>query len=268
MGVVAGIALLAAVAIGLGWAALGGTPGPGAVPSSSAVPSGSVRIGPSRGPSAGAGGASPSQPATSRPSAAPSGPAPGAAPTSATGFKLRGTVVPMGFPLPATSRYRYGAGWLVPRSGVAYGYNEVYGVSRSGALLRAHDGLDLMVAVGTPVLAPFDGVVVDPAARWHPWDRSRYGLAVVISSSEATSAGYLALSAHLSSLGVRVGDLVTRGQVLGLTGRTGNAAGTAPHLHFELRAPFLIPQRWGGLYRRLDSFDPAPSLRGADPNRR
>src|SRR5438128_2639957 len=93
----------------------------------------------------------------------------------------------------------------------------------------------------------------------------RYGNVVVIQSSEGTSLGYRSIAAHLSRLAVAVGDVVHRGQVVGWTGRSGNAAETIPHLHFELRAPFLIAVSYGGRTRRLDSFDPLPSLRACDP---
>ena len=212
-------------------------------------------------------GASPSASA-----AVPSGPASpspgaGAAPISATGFRVRHTVVPMGFPLPAASRYRYGDRWRAPRVGVAYSYEEVRGMASDGTLLRAHDGVDVVVRTGTPILAVFDGTVIDPTTRWLPWDPSRYGTVVVIQSTERSSPGYMAIAAHLSRRAVHPGDSVRRGQVVGWTGRTGNAAGTIPHLHFELRAPFEIPQAWGGIRRMLDVFDPLPSLLAADPHR-
>jgi murein DD-endopeptidase MepM/ murein hydrolase activator NlpD len=125
-------------------------------------------------------GASTAPSATPESSSAP-GPTPpaagaaGAAPTSAAGFKVRATVVPMGFPLRATAGYRYGDGWRAPRVGIARWYNQIRGVVPDGSYLRAHDGLDLLVKLGSPVLAPFSGTVVDPAARWRPWDPSRYG---------------------------------------------------------------------------------------------
>jgi murein DD-endopeptidase MepM/ murein hydrolase activator NlpD len=187
------------------------------------------------------------------------------APVSAVGFRPRATVVPMAFPLPAAARYRYGDGWLVPRVDKPYWYNEIRGVTAKGVLLRAHDGVDLQVPLGTPVLASFDGIVVDPTPIWRPWLPSRYGNVVVIQSSESTSLGYRSIAAHLSRLAVAIGDVVHRGQIVGWTGRSGNAAETIPHLHFELRAPFLITVRYGGRTRSLDSFDPLPSLRACDP---
>jgi murein DD-endopeptidase MepM/ murein hydrolase activator NlpD len=168
--------------------------------------------------------------------------------------------------LPSTAPYRYGALWRVPRLGIVYPYNQIRGVGAGGTLLRAHDGVDIEVAIGTPVMAPFAGVVVNPAAIWKPWDPQRYGNVVVVRSSESTSRGYYSILVHLSTKVVKVGQTVTRGQVVGRTGITGNAEGTAPHLHFELRTPFQIAFHYGGMLRNLDDFDPLPSLQAADPH--
>jgi murein DD-endopeptidase MepM/ murein hydrolase activator NlpD len=252
--IIAGLVVLVVggvVAATGGLAGLGGQ-GPAGATASSRV------VTPSTSPSQVTGPASASA-ASASPSAGPS------APVSATGFRLRHTVVPMGFPLPAASNYRYGDRWRVPRVGPVYPYEEVRGRAADGTLLRAHDGVDLVVKTGTAVLATFDGIVIDPAPIWRPWDPARYGRVVVIRSTEISSPGYMAIVAHLSSRAVKVGDAVHRGQVVGWTGRTGNAAGTVPHLHFELRAPFTIPQIWGGIRRLLDVFDPLPSLLAADP---
>ena len=171
------------------------------------------------------------------PSPAARGAVPGAAPTSPVGFRVRATVVPMLFPLPATAAYRYGDGWGVPRVGVVRPYELIRGVAPDGTLLRAHGGIDILVKVGTPVLAPWSGTVIDPASRWKPWDPSRYGKVVAIESDEPTSPGYVVILVHLSTQAVKVGDHVSRGQVVGKTGITGNAAGTAPHLHLEITRP-------------------------------
>ena len=275
-----GLAAIAVVLVLVGAAVLGidllepGVGGPSAPASGSA--SGSTPAGAATTPAATPLPTSSPAPRTSpQPSAVPSAGAPtpapttlATAPTSEVGFRVRATVVPMGFPLPASARYRYGDAWRTPRAGVVYPYNQIRGVTSAGRLLRAHDGLDLQVALGTAVLAPFSGVVVDPRPLWRPWDQARFGRVVVIRSSESTSPGYLVILAHLSRQSVSIGDTVRRGQVVGRTGRTGNAAGTVPHLHVELRAPFLIRYAYAGVARRLDVFDVEPSLRAADPRSR
>jgi murein DD-endopeptidase MepM/ murein hydrolase activator NlpD len=210
----------------------------------------------------------PSASASAFPSATPSStPLAGAAPTSAPGFSLRRTVVSIRFPLKSGAAYSYSDNFLVSRVGTPYWYNHVLATS-GGKLRRAHDGVDIYVPNGTPVLSPFDGVVLDPATRWKPWLPARYGIVAVIASAEPTSRGYVAILAHLSRMNVRPGDRVQRGEVLGRTGRTGNAEATRPHLHFELRAPFRLSVNVGRVVRRVDAFDPYASLVAADPARR
>ena len=174
----------------------------------------------------------------------------------------------MAFPLPPSAAYAYRNDFLIPRLGKVYPYNHAASVAPDGTLRRAHDGVDIRVAVNTPVRAPFSGTVINPATRWKPWDPARYGKVVVIVSDEPTSPGYGVILAHLSKVNVKVGQHVARGQIVGRTGTTGNAAGTPPHLHIELRAPFLIRVREAGMVRRIDAFDPYPSLVAADPKRR
>jgi murein DD-endopeptidase MepM/ murein hydrolase activator NlpD len=80
-----------------------------------------------------------------------------------------------------------------------------------------HQGNDIMAAMGTPIVAPFDGVAVD--ARNHVG-----GLAVEVMGE----FGYV-YNAHLSAYG-KLGPVET-GDVIGYVGATGNAGG--PHDHFE-----------------------------------
>jgi murein DD-endopeptidase MepM/ murein hydrolase activator NlpD len=233
-----------------------GSPGSSPTSGSSAVPDVSASPRASASPGTSAGGPSPS----------PSGAK--AAPTSAAGFVPGKTIVPMGWPFAASVKVHYGPGFGVFRVGPLEPFNMISGVSKSGALLRGHDGIDLQVPVGTPVLAPFSGTVIDPRKHWIPWDPTRYGKVVAIQSDEPTSIGYTVILVHLSSIGAPVGVHVTRGQVVGLTGITGDAAGTIPHLHLELRAPFLIRYVVKGVVRRVDAFDARPSLLAVDPRRR
>jgi murein DD-endopeptidase MepM/ murein hydrolase activator NlpD len=263
------LAAVVAVGAGAGLAELTSTPaGSGPGPS---LPIALASSSPSIGPGAGASsGASPSLDAlapspTVTPPPSPSGPP--AAPTSAATFVPGKTIVPMGWPFAASVKVKYGPGFGVYRVGPLEPFNMISGVSKSGALLRGHDGIDLQVPVGTPVLAPFSGTVIDPRLRWKPWDPTRYGKVVAIQSDEPTSVGYTVILVHLSSIGAPIGVHVTRGQVVGLTGITGDAAGTIPHLHLELRAPFLIRYVVKGVVRRVDSFDAKPSLVAIDPRR-
>ena len=90
-------------------------------------------------------------------------------------------------------------------------------------LLGYHSGYDISNTEGTPIQATADGEVVE--AGW----MDRYGNGVVLSHSDHVETLY----AHMSRVKVQVGQKVSRGDILGLMGRTGNATGV--HLHYEVR---------------------------------
>jgi murein DD-endopeptidase MepM/ murein hydrolase activator NlpD len=198
----------------------------------------------------------------------PTSPLEGAAPTSPQDFDLHGQVISIGFPLRADTRYHYRDNWLDVRDGSPDDYNHAR-VNAEGVLVRVHDGIDIYGAEGEPLIAPFSGTIIDPATRWQPWEPSRYGNTIVVMSDEPLSAGYLALLVHADKVWVEPGTHVSRGQVLGTLGRTGNAEtqSISSHLHFELRAPFLIDWSPLGEDRAVDAFNPYPSLVAADPER-
>ncbi len=87
---------------------------------------------------------------------------------------------------------------------------------------RDHLGFDLAVVAHTPVVAANDGVVV--LASYF----GIYGNALVLDHG----CGLQSLYGHLSSMGVKLGDSVKRGQVIGRSGQTGLAGGD--HLHFTV----------------------------------
>jgi murein DD-endopeptidase MepM/ murein hydrolase activator NlpD len=86
-----------------------------------------------------------------------------------------------------------------------------------------HNGLDFGVAVGTPIEATMSGKVVHAG-----WNNQGYGNLVIVENGS-----YRTYYAHLSSIPVSVGDTVTSGTTIGLSGNTGNSTG--PHLHYEIR---------------------------------
>ncbi|HOF63357.1 MAG TPA: M23 family metallopeptidase [Dermatophilaceae bacterium] len=88
---------------------------------------------------------------------------------------------------------------------------------------RIHAAQDFAVSVGTPVKSMSSGVVV--AAGW----MGTYGNRVEIKYWDGT----VSLYAHNSALKVKVGDKVAPGQIVALSGNTGNSTG--PHLHVEIR---------------------------------
>ncbi|MGH7764784.1 MAG: peptidoglycan DD-metalloendopeptidase family protein [Candidatus Dormibacteraceae bacterium] len=87
-----------------------------------------------------------------------------------------------------------------------------------------HTGIDMAAALGTPVTAAADGVVV---AVGHT--DVGYGNYIIV----AHGGGVATLYGHLLATQVLVGDQVVRGEQVGREGSTGYSTG--PHLHFELR---------------------------------
>jgi murein DD-endopeptidase MepM/ murein hydrolase activator NlpD len=87
----------------------------------------------------------------------------------------------------------------------------------------SHTGIDFHADSGTTVHAVGAGTVVE--AGWG----GAYGNNVVIKHNDGTYTQY----GHMDSLSVSVGETVTPGQQIGLSGSTGNSSG--PHLHFEAR---------------------------------
>jgi murein DD-endopeptidase MepM/ murein hydrolase activator NlpD len=86
-----------------------------------------------------------------------------------------------------------------------------------------HTGLDFRAASGDPVRATANGKVV--SSGW----AGGYGRMVEIDHGNGLSTRY----GHLSEIGVRVGDPIKIGQVIGAVGSTGRSTG--PHLHYETR---------------------------------
>jgi len=100
-----------------------------------------------------------------------------------------------------------------------------YGEKRifNGEKKSQHYGTDLAGAVGDPVHATNDGVVV--LVR----DCFASGKSIAV----AHGGGLFSVYFHLSDFDVRVGDRVRRGQPIGKVGATGRATG--PHLHFGIK---------------------------------
>jgi murein DD-endopeptidase MepM/ murein hydrolase activator NlpD len=191
---------------------------------------------------------------------------PNAAPQTSAEFDLQGQAIDIFFPLAGDAHYRYRDNFLQRRAGDAVAFNHAR-LASDGRIVRLHDGIDIYSRAGEPVLSPFSGVVVDPRSRWRPWNQARYGVTVVVVSDEPSTAGYAAVMVHLNRADVEIGERVERGEVVGMLGDSGNADGVHPHLHFELRAPFGLDWSEMGQNRRIDAFNPFPSLDRADPNR-
>ena len=118
-------------------------------------------------------------------------------------------------------------------------YDEWYEIRGNGN--RVHEGLDIRSSKGTPIVAIADGVVNTIAYT----EASGYYIAIDHGN------GWLSLYVHLNddiigndNLGgfetafadkIYLGANVVGGQVIGFVGDSGNAEGTIPHVHFELR---------------------------------
>lgn len=88
---------------------------------------------------------------------------------------------------------------------------------------KYHNGLDIAVPSGTPVLAADSGVVL--VSGW----RGGYGNFVALDHGNGISTCY----GHNSKLLVKAGEKVIKGQTIAYSGNTGLSTG--PHLHFEVR---------------------------------
>lgn len=86
-----------------------------------------------------------------------------------------------------------------------------------------HEGIDIATQLGNPVEAPSNGII-----SYAAWE-SGYGNTVIIDHGY----GVTTLYGHLSSIAVKVGEVVKRGQLIGRIGDTGFSTG--PHLHYEVR---------------------------------
>jgi murein DD-endopeptidase MepM/ murein hydrolase activator NlpD len=99
---------------------------------------------------------------------------------------------------------------------------------------NCHTGLDFAAPEGTPIRAVMNGTVV-----WTGWGGA-YGNLTKIQNAGNLQTWY----AHQSAIGVKVGETVSAGQIIGRIGATGNATG--PHLHLEVRTNGtpIDPQQW------------------------
>jgi len=153
-------------------------------------------------------------------------------------------------------------GTYSPKSG-SFGY--VRKVYKDGKLTKkAHAGVDIFAPVGETVYASLDGEVVSAKFRGSKTKNTGYGNTIIIKvqkealemarnsySLEYKKEGekekgpsfgdgkdrYL-LYAHLDSMSVKVGDKVKSGDIIGKSGKTGNAntieSASNRHLHFEV----------------------------------
>lgn len=123
------------------------------------------------------------------------------------------------------------SGLACPVQGAVAGrdFSNDWGYPRSGG--RFHQGNDIFATRGTPVVAVADGTVT----RWNPPSSPTAlgGITVTYRIGDGTEW----YNAHLDTVaeGIAPGVSVSRGQVIGTVGNTGNARTTPPHLHLGRR---------------------------------
>ena len=119
----------------------------------------------------------------------------------------------------------------------------VFGAPRTYRGIPAkHEGLDFHVRVGDPVLACLDGEVIWASnQRMYAGGDSLYGSHIVIEHANGITTWY----AHLDDMLSAIGDVVNKGDVIGVAGSSGLSSG--PHLHLTVQhsghglAGYVVP---------------------------
>jgi murein DD-endopeptidase MepM/ murein hydrolase activator NlpD len=117
-------------------------------------------------------------------------------------------------------------------------FGDTYGAERSDVPGGWHHGDDIFAALGTPVVAVANGTLNrvgwERLGGWRLWVRD--------------AAGDEFYYAHLSGYSPRAlaAGRVTRGEVIGFVGNTGDAFTTLPHLHFEIHPRSLLHLQYDG----------------------
>ena len=118
----------------------------------------------------------------------------------------------------------------MPVSGIL---SQDYGATKFakyGYLGKWHNGVDFAAPVSTPIFSAEKGKVVAVGNSDAYCYRGAYGKFIVIEHENNLTTLY----SHLSLQVVKVGDIISRGQLIGYAGKTGYATG--PHLHFTIFA--------------------------------
>ncbi len=108
----------------------------------------------------------------------------------------------------------------------AYGFETSgfgYRISPFTGHKQFHEGLDIANRIGTPVIAPANGLVVFAGRK------GGFGRLIIIDHGHGITTRF----GHLSKILVKVGQHVKRGEKIAEIGNSGRSTG--PHLHYEVR---------------------------------
>ncbi|MDY6460369.1 M23 family metallopeptidase [Acinetobacter faecalis] len=101
---------------------------------------------------------------------------------------------------------------------------DTWGASRSSG--RIHEGVDIMAPRGTKVFSATEGLIADLR------NNNLGGKVIWVLGPSGSWHYYAHLDSH--KRGLRVGDYIKKGDLIGYVGNTGNARRTAPHLHYGI----------------------------------
>jgi murein DD-endopeptidase MepM/ murein hydrolase activator NlpD len=141
---------------------------------------------------------------------------------------------------------------LVPVVGIAPGkLSDNYEQSRGA---RKHEALDILAPHGTPVVAADDGRIAKLFT-------SKPGGLTIYQYDPSGQLAYYYAHLQRYAEGLREGQEVKRGDVIGYVGVTGNSDPNAPHLHFGVFRLGTPPKWWQG-----EAVNPYPALSRATPS--
>ncbi len=131
-----------------------------------------------------------------------------------------------------------------------------FGVARlfNGKLASYHSGTDFRAAIGSPVRAINDGVVVLAKMRYYA------GGSVIVDHGRGIYSCYY----HLSHFKVEPGERVKRGQIIALSGQSGRVTGPHLHLTIKIKGISVDPMQFIDAFNRAFRTVSSPHL-GSKP---
>jgi murein DD-endopeptidase MepM/ murein hydrolase activator NlpD len=148
------------------------------------------------------------------------------------------------------------SGLAIPVAGIKpEALADTYTQSRAGGA-RVHNAIDIMAPHGTPVVAAAPGVLEKLY-----FSKGGGGISAYVRSADRQWTYYYA---HLQAYapGLKEGQAVKQGDLLGFVGSTGNANPAGPHLHFAVNK-----MGEGEAWHEGTPINPYPLLAGKTPSR-